>query len=100
MIKISKYEFNSKEQAQEKIEALGEEHKHTVKELGFIALNQAEIDEEGNVITQPTYSDKYCVDVAWIDIDSHPYGWKTYAINLDNEGVHSFYGVPYLDNKL
>jgi hypothetical protein len=41
-----------------------------------------EVDEEGNV-----------------SID-HPYGWKSYAIDIDNEGMHGFMGVSYLENKM
>ena len=41
-----------------------------------------ETDEDGNVT-----------------ID-HPYGWKSKAIDLDDEGVHGFFGVSYQDNKM
>ena len=70
-MRIGKYEFNSKEQAIDKIEGLGidEEgnptHSHTVVKLGYITLVQGEYDEEGNVITEPVISDKYSVDVMW-----------------------------------
>jgi len=50
------------------------------------------------------------VDVLWKDIEEtdeegnvsvdHPYGWKSYAIDLDNEGMHGFMGVSYQENKL
>ena len=30
----------------------------------------------------------------------HPYGWKSKAIDLDDEGVHGFFGVKYQDNKM
>lgn len=137
MIRIAKYEFNSKEQAQEKIDALkvevenidGElelvaQHRHTIVELGNIVIEQGEYDEEGNEITAPVLSDKYHVDVLWngseietveeeavLDEDGnvvtpavtsidHPYGWKTYAVDLDHEGVHGFLGISYLANKL
>ena len=65
MIKVSKYEFDSEEQAIGKINALP-----SVK------------DEEGNV-----------------SVD-HPYGWKSYAIDIDNEGMHGFMGVSYIENKM
>ena len=38
------------------------------------------IDEEGNV--------------------DHPYGWKSYSIDIDDEGLHSFYGIKYQDLKI
>lgn len=105
-MKISKYEFIDEAQANSKIEGLGinEEgnptHNHTVVKLGQITLSPAVYDEEGNEVSPAVHSDKFHVDVMWKDLDSHPYGWATYAINLDNEGSHSFFGVSYLDNKL
>lgn len=117
MIKIGKYKFNSKEQAIEKIDGLGiaqdedgnnyPTHKHTVVELGYELISEAVIDEEGEIVEEAVYSEKYLVDVLWNgleededgDID-HPYGWKTYALDLDHEGVHGFLGVSYLGNKL
>ena len=44
--------------------------------------NLEEVDEEGNV-----------------SVD-HPYGWKSFAIDIDNEGMHGFMGVSYLENKM
>jgi hypothetical protein len=42
------------------------------------------VDEEGNVI-----------------VAEHPYGWKSAAVgNIDGNGVHSFYGVDYQENKM
>ena len=105
-IRLGKYEFNSKEQADSKIEGLGvsEEgsptHKHTVVRLGNIVVSKATYDEDGNELTPAVHSDKYHVDVLWQDVDSHPYGWATYAIDLDNEGAHSFFGVSYMANKM
>ena len=55
---------------------------------------------EGNELTPAVHSDKYHIDVLWQGIDSHPYGWATYSIDLDNEGSHSFFGVSYIDNKM
>ena len=50
------------------------------------------------------------MDVLWKDLEEvdedgnitidHPYGWKSKAISLDDEGVHGFFGVKYQDNKL
>ena len=51
-------------------------------------------------IKEPILSDKYHVDVIWHEIEDHPWGWKTYSCDLDTEGVHSFYGVSYLENKM
>ena len=105
-MKISKYEFIDEAQANSKIEGLGinEEgnptHNHTVVKLGYITISPATFDENGDEISPAVHSDKFHVDVMWKDLESHPYGWATYAINLNNEGSHSFFGVSYLDNKL
>ena len=107
MIKIGKYEFLDKEQAQTKIKGLGVDtdengneyptHKHSVVELGNIVLTEGQYDEEGNEIEAPIFSDKYSVDVLWQNLDDHPYGWKTYAIDIQDNGVHSFSGLDYLE---
>ena len=133
-MRISKYEFNSKEQAQEKIDALGTAtdengneyptHKSTIVQLGNIVLEQGEYDEEGEEITAPVLSDKWHLDVAWDDAEittveeeavldeegmivtpevtsvDHPYGWKSYAVEIEGDGVHSFFGLSYDSLKL
>jgi len=133
-MRISKYEFNSKEQAQEKIDALGtatdengneySTHKSTIVQLGNIVLEQGEYDEDGEEVTAPVLSDKWHLDVLWkeeqiktvdeeavIDEDGnivtpevvsydHPYGWKSYAVEIEGDGVHSFFGLSYESLKL
>ena len=117
-MRISKYEFNSKEQAQEKIDALGTAtdengnqyptHKSTIVQLGNIVLEQGEYDEDGEEVTAPVLSEKWHLDVAWSDAEitsedgeiDHPYGWKSYAVDIDGDGVHSFFGLSYDSLKL
>ena len=133
-MRISKYEFNSKEQAQEKIDALGTAtdengneyptHKSTIVQLGNIVLEQGEYDEDGEEITAPVLSNKWHLDVAWDDAEittveeeavldeegmivtpevtsvDHPYGWKSYAVDIEGDGVHSFFGLSYDSLKL
>ena len=116
MIKIAKYEFDSKEQAETKINALGTAtdengneyptHKSTIVHLGNIVLQQGEYDEEGNETVAPVLSDKWHVDVLWKDLEAdedgtidHPYGWKSYAVDIDGDGVHSFLGLSYNAHK-
>jgi hypothetical protein len=112
---IGKYAFNSKEQAQEKIDALGTgideqgneypTHKHSIVELGNIVLEQGEYDESGEEVSAPVLSDKWHLDVASYDEDGnlieadHPYGWKSYAEEIDGDGVHSFFGLKYNELK-
>ena len=116
MINISKYEFNSKEQVETKINALGTAtdedgneyptHSHTIVHLGNIVLEQGEYDEDGNETVAPVLSDKWHVDVLWKDLEAdedgtidHPYGWKSYAVDIDGDGVHSFLGLSYNAHK-
>jgi hypothetical protein len=68
---FKKYEFNSKEQAEQKIASLP----HT---------------DEWSV--EPEYADKYSIDVLWNDLDESPYGWKSYEITVEGNGVHTFLG--------
>lgn len=99
-MKIGKYEFLSEEQANEKILGLGDEHNYTIVKLGYIVLENGVYDDDLNEIKPPILSDKYHVDVMWQDIYEHPYGWKSYAVDLKDDGVHSFFGVDYNNNKM
>lgn len=106
---ISKYNFTSKEQAQTKIDALGiaidengneyPTHKHEIVQLRHIVLEQAVINEYGEVIKKAVLSKKWHLDVMWIGLTDHPYGWKSYSVDLTSEGSHGFSGVSYLKNK-
>jgi len=106
-MKIGKYEFKDQAIAEAKIKGLGVDedgnatHGHAIVRLGHIVLERGEYDAEGNEITAPILSDKYHIDVAWNGIDEHPYGWKSSAVAIsDGNGVHSFYGVDYQENKM
>ena len=108
-INIGKYAFDSKEQAQTKIKGLGVEtdengneyptHKHTIVQLGNIVLQQGEYDADGNETKAPVLSDKYHVDALFKGLDDHPYGWKSYSVDIDGDGVHSFLGLSYNAHK-
>ena len=121
MKKIGKYEFDNKEQAKSKINSLGTAtdedgntyptHKHIIVKLGYIVLEQGIYDENGNETQAPVLSNKYHLDVLWKDLEpidaeaevleyEHPYGWKSYAININDNGVHSFMGLDYNLYKL
>ena len=112
MNKIGKYNFDNKEQAQTKIDALGTAtdedgneyptHKHTIVHLGNIVLEQAVIDEDGEIETEAVLSEDWHVDVLWSDLEAdesgvidHPYGWKSKSVNIDGDGVHAFFGLSY-----
>lgn len=87
---FKKYEFESEELAQTRINAL-EEQEHEVIELGYL---QADEDNLG----------AYSVDVLWNveelgfeedgDID-YPYGWRTKEIEVEGNGVHTFAGWTF-----
>ena len=99
---FKKYEFNSQEQAEEKIAALphdtddeGNEyptHQHTIVKLGYLWVTEPTFDEEGNLETEGVASEMYSVDVLWNDLDESPYGWKSYEITVEGNGVHTFAG--------
>lgn len=100
-----KYEFNTKSTAQKYIKELwvedeeGNKSRKTyqvevegldgvelvdrpyiahVVELGFLPIEQAEYDEDGNVTKEAVLSDKYSVDVMWeSEIEAR---WNTYEI--------------------
>ena len=119
-MKIGKYEFKDEKTALSKIKSLGvatdedgneyPTHKHSIVKLGYIVLERGEYDNEGNETKAPVLSSKYHLDVAWQLEDTynedgelikadHPYGWKSANVDLDSNGVHSFYGVDYLTHK-
>ena len=106
---ISKYQFDSKEQGISKIASLGSAtdedgneyptHNHTIVTLGHIVLEPAVIDADGVVITEAVLSEGWHLDVLWIGLEDHPYGWKSYNVDLTSEGSHGFAGLSYLANK-
>ena len=107
---FKKYEFNSQEQAEEKIKDLGTsvdelteqeyaDHNHAIVKLGYLTIQQGvyEVDESGESIEveAPVLSDKYSVDVLWDNLDESPYGWKSYEIQVEGNGSHTFYGYNF-----
>ena len=121
MIKIGKYKLNTKQQFLDKVDALGtatdEEgneyptHEHVIVELGYEVLEDAvygvnEETGEFELISEAVYSDKYLVDVLWKDLEEdengvidHPYGWKSYSVDVQENGMHSFLGLDYQSLK-
>ena len=91
---LRKYEFGSKSAASAKINALGidEEgnptHNNAIVRLGHIVVTPAEIDEEGNIITEAVLSDNYSVDVLW-DGEPNP-DWDGKMVWCAPLGVHTF----------
>ena len=89
-----KYAFNSESSANEKINALGidedgnQTHNHAIVRLGNLVVTPAEIDEEGNVITEAVLTDTYHVDVLW-DGEPNP-DWDAQMVWCAPMGVHTF----------
>ena len=98
MIHIAKYEFTSKKQFDTKLEALVDV-KFDKAELGHIVLASAVVDEDGVEVSPEVISEGWHVDMIFHDIEDHPYGWKSYNVDLSSEGSHGFAGVSYLTHK-
>lgn len=107
---IKKYIFSNEQKANELIDVLGvdtdendviyQTHKNHIVKLGYIVLDYGEFDQEGNSIKAPKLSDKFHVDILWLNKDdSNISSLSEFEINIDDEGVHKFYGINYLDNK-
>ena len=79
-----RYEFNDKEQADNKIEALGEDVNAAFIRLNKFVMTESTYDSEGVEITAPVLSEGYALDVVWRDLDASPYGWKTYEVEPNN----------------
>lgn len=121
MIKIGKYKLNTKQQFLDKVDALGTAtdedgneyptHEHVIVELGHEVLEDAvygvnEETGEFELISEAVYSDKYLVDILWRNLEEdedgiidHPYGWKSYSVEVEENGMHSFLGLDYQSLK-
>ena len=121
--RFRKYEFLSKQEALDKIEALHLANELLSKtetivivddvetiiiedkslrylglvHLGFIQTKEGEYDEDGNETKAPTFSDKYSVDIFWKS--DEPDDWKGKKIKLNGRSnSHIFAGIEYLDD--
>jgi len=74
-----RYEFNDKEQAEEKIAKLEDVNASFIK-LNKFVLEEGTYNEEGEELTPPVLSEGYAIDVLWRELDASPYGWKTYEV--------------------
>jgi hypothetical protein len=106
-----KYTFDSKQQADDFINALPTieedgvvypDYGHTIVRLGHLPIEYAVYDEDLNEISPGIYSDKYSVDVLWkgLDIDENgdaifPSGWVEKELSGLDSYKHNFYGLTY-----
>ena len=93
-----KYSFGSKGAATTKINALGTAtdddgnvyptHNHAIVHLGNIVITPAELDAEGNIVTEAVLSDTYHIDVLW---DGEPNeDWDNQLVWCAPVGLHTF----------
>lgn len=103
---FKKYEFNSQEQAEQKIADLphieddvtGESHlegNHTIVKLGYLWIEEPTYNGDLEIETEGVKSDKYSLDVLWDGLDESPYGWKSYEVEPEGNGVHTFAGRSF-----
>ena len=78
-----RYEFNDKEQAEDKIAKLEDVNAAFIK-LNKFVMTEGTYDSEGVEITAPILSEGYALDVLWRDLDASPYGWKSYEVEPSN----------------
>lgn len=110
MENIGKYDFDSKQQAEEKIKSLGTAndengksyptHRHSIRMIDEpILLSKAIYNDSDEIVTEAVYSEFYSVDVIWQDLETHPIGWAEHSVNIETEGVHGFAGLSYQAKK-
>lgn len=104
---FKKYEFTDEAAADALIDALphsedevtGEtypDHKHTIVKLGHIVVTPGEYEDDELVeTTAPILADKYSVDVLWQGIEEQPEDWAASEIVIEDNGVHTFFGINY-----
>lgn len=86
-MKLFKYEFTDKAEFDSLVESIQiEENGRTIVpnlkatiELGFIKLQDGTYDEQGNLLTPPVHSTKYCIDLIWKD-DAQPLAFNPYEV--------------------
>ena len=78
-----RYEFNDKEQAEEKIAKLEDVNASFIK-LDKFVVTEGIYDEDGVELTAPVLSEGYALDVLWRELDGSPYGWKSYEVEPTN----------------
>jgi len=89
-----KYEFTNEAAADAAIAALphdeegNEAHGHLVTKLGYLTIEPAVYDEEGNETTAAVVSDVYAVDVYWSG-DALA-SWDAFIVWPTPMGIHSF----------
>jgi len=104
-MKLRKYSFSTSQwaTAKAKIQTTDDEGNASwdsskvvaVVELGNLVTIPAVYDEEGNETTPATYSDKYSVDILWVD-EPLKTSFASYEVWCAPMGVHSMGGVAVI----
>ena len=77
-MEYKKYEFLTKSTATKYVNELQEPYIAHVVVLGFLPIEKAEYDAEGNVTKEAVLCEKYSIDVLWeSDIEDR---WNTYEV--------------------
>ena len=108
-MKIGKYEFENESIVDSLIKKLGVEiddegneyptHKNAIVKIGHFVVNPGTYDDDFNELTPPVLYDKFCVDILWHDEnDSAISDWSQYEIKIEDEGVHQFMGIKYIQD--
>lgn len=100
-MRFLKYEFTDKEQ----FDSLIKEHLthddetlfngFAFVEVGYITLEPAIFNEEGEVVKEAVLSPSYAVDMLWQTIEPLE-GFEPFEVYPDPCGVHTFAGLEYL----
>jgi len=104
---VKKYEFENESIVDSLIKNLGVDtdedgneyptHQNTIVKIGYFVVTDGEYDDELNEIKAPILYDKFCVDVCYNDENDNAIkDWSKFEITIDNEGIHSFYGLKYI----
>jgi hypothetical protein len=79
-----KYQFNNKEQAEQKVSSISNKIKASFIWLDKFVKVNGEYNEKGEEITAPIFTDPYSLDVVWNELEESPYGWKSYEVEPKN----------------
>ena len=99
-MRFLKYEFENKEQFDTlKDLHLTDEDNNligvAVVEVGHITIEEAILSEDGEVIKEAVYSDKFAVDILWQSIEPLT-ELESFEVYPNPRGIHSFAGLDYL----
>jgi len=63
--------------------------------LGNVIITEGVYNDDGSWATEPVFSNKWHVDILWLDSKNEPEEFKPFLVDLDTIGVHGFAGIEY-----